>query len=220
MTTRTTETIGQRILRLAERQPDLPRERKALAERFGVTYETLRKWVNGSTAPTRKHIDKLVVLLHTTASEITHGIQPEGPAGIPAGASVALSLAVLSAAIAAVPDDARAEIGDLLRHWAAHGGKDLYRRAVTDLLLAATPGYTDTPISAAALHIARIYDSLDAGGQAALLGAATHVQNAADNLAPQALHAELPEVAADDPPPEPPPLPSPTPTRKRLRRVR
>lgn len=66
------ETVGARIERLAAAK-GLPAN-AALAELFGVTYETLRKWRAGQTAPSRKRAAKISEKLGVEPEVFMHGV--------------------------------------------------------------------------------------------------------------------------------------------------
>lgn len=65
------ETVGERIQRIA-------RERKlasgeALAEALGVTYEAMRQWTRGPTAPSRKRAQIVADYLRVSVETVMHG---------------------------------------------------------------------------------------------------------------------------------------------------
>jgi len=69
------DTVGDRIIRIAETNPALaPLTRKALAKKFGVSYETLRKWVEGKAAPSRRRADVVASALHVPIETFMHGV--------------------------------------------------------------------------------------------------------------------------------------------------
>lgn len=70
------ETVGQRIEAIAL-QKGLPQHAR-LAALIGVTYETLRKWREGASAPNRARQAVLVELLGVPAEVFMHGIQAAG----------------------------------------------------------------------------------------------------------------------------------------------
>ena len=70
------ETIGRRIQRIAA-EKGLPGG-KALAERFGVTYETLRAWTadGGKIAPNRSRAQKVADVLGVPVEVVMYGSPP------------------------------------------------------------------------------------------------------------------------------------------------
>lgn len=68
---------GTRLIALAHANPKFAGlTRKALAEAFGVTYETLRKWVEGESAPSRNRAADLAELLGVRPESFMHGVMP------------------------------------------------------------------------------------------------------------------------------------------------
>lgn len=74
------ETVGERIKRLAE-QPhrNIPERGKHLAARLGVSFETLRQWTVGTSAPNRNRADGVAKVLGCTVEHLMHGTGPDGP---------------------------------------------------------------------------------------------------------------------------------------------
>lgn len=70
-------TLGQRI-RSAARKRELTMQ--DIATRLGVSYETVRKWVNDQTAPTRARFPELAALLGVPEFELRYGFAPTGVA--------------------------------------------------------------------------------------------------------------------------------------------
>lgn len=70
------ETIGTRIIERAAKHPKFANlSRKELAEAFGVSYEALRKWISGTTRPSRKHEEHIAMLLGALPETFTHGVE-------------------------------------------------------------------------------------------------------------------------------------------------
>lgn len=72
------ETIGQRIEAIAS-ECGLP-SNSALAQHLGITYETLRKWRSGSSAPNRSRLKKISELLGVDPARLMFGIEREAGA--------------------------------------------------------------------------------------------------------------------------------------------
>ena len=69
------DTVGARILRIAESHPTLNAlTRKDLATALKVSYETLRKWVSGDAAPSRKRAEALALQLGVRVETFMHGV--------------------------------------------------------------------------------------------------------------------------------------------------
>lgn len=64
-------TPGQRIKEIAAKK-GLPWG-KALAAQFGVSYETLRRWTDGTAAPNRRRQELISTVLGVSASEFMFG---------------------------------------------------------------------------------------------------------------------------------------------------
>lgn len=75
-----TETVGARIERIAHAK-NLPGG-AALAAMFGVSYETLRKWRDGSTSPNRTRQKRVAEVLGVAPAVFMHGAEG-GQAGEP-----------------------------------------------------------------------------------------------------------------------------------------
>ena len=65
------ETVGERIQRIA-RERGLP-SGEALAEALGVTYEAMRQWTRGPTAPSRKLAQIVADYLKVSVETVMHG---------------------------------------------------------------------------------------------------------------------------------------------------
>jgi transcriptional regulator with XRE-family HTH domain len=71
----TDETIGDRLIRLADAHPDFAGlTRTALAERLGMSYETLRKWQANQSGPSRRRADEIAGMLGVPTETLTHGV--------------------------------------------------------------------------------------------------------------------------------------------------
>ena len=69
------ESIGDRLVRLAAAHPDFAGlTRTALAERLGMSYETLRKWQANKSGPSRRRAEEIASLLGVPAETLTHGV--------------------------------------------------------------------------------------------------------------------------------------------------
>lgn len=72
------ETVGSRIkaiaLAKALREARAPLSQKALAQALGVSYETLRKWSQGLTAPNRSRAIAVAEWLGCQVEEFMHGV--------------------------------------------------------------------------------------------------------------------------------------------------
>ena len=69
------DTVGVRIIRIAAAHPILnTQSRKDLAKTFGVSYETLRKWVSGQAAPSRKRAESIASRMGVRAETFMHGV--------------------------------------------------------------------------------------------------------------------------------------------------
>ncbi len=66
-----TETVGARIERIAHAK-NLPGG-AALAAMFGVTYETLRKWRDGTTSPNRARQNRIAEVMGVAPAVFMHG---------------------------------------------------------------------------------------------------------------------------------------------------
>lgn len=74
------DTVGLRIIRIAAAHPVLhTQSRKALAATLKVSYETLRKWVSGAAAPSRKRAESIAARLGVRAETFMHGVVYEVP---------------------------------------------------------------------------------------------------------------------------------------------
>lgn len=78
------ETVGSRIrsiaLTKALREGRPQPSQKALAGQLGVSYETLRKWIRGDTAPNRARAAAVAELLGCQIEEFMHGVNfGDGP---------------------------------------------------------------------------------------------------------------------------------------------
>lgn len=82
------ETIGTRIEALA-RARGLP-EGSALAAKFKVSYETLRKWREGATAPNRNRAEQIAAILGVPSAAFMHDIAAD-PASMPTAQPVGLT---------------------------------------------------------------------------------------------------------------------------------
>lgn len=69
------ETVGKRIEAIASGK-GLPAG-QPLAELFGVSYETLRKWRTGAAAPNRERQKKVAAVLGVQPEEFMHGAAKE-----------------------------------------------------------------------------------------------------------------------------------------------
>ena len=131
------ETPGTRIERIAAAK-NLPSGEK-LAHALGVTYETLRKWREGLTAPNRTKQQKIAEYLGVPPAEFMHGIAVAGevqaPGALPAADVVLEQLGMLLAALPAPVVDAVAEN---LAGFARERGAE-HRRLVLLTLLNAAP---------------------------------------------------------------------------------
>jgi transcriptional regulator with XRE-family HTH domain len=65
------ETVGERVQRIA-RERGLP-SGEALAEALGVTYEAMRQWTRGPTAPSRKRAQVVADYLKVSVETVMHG---------------------------------------------------------------------------------------------------------------------------------------------------
>lgn len=169
------ETVGERIVRLAEAIPELPRTRKALAAVLGVEYETLRKWCAGVSAPNRTRATEVARLLRTTESMVMHGVATLADPGVSPRTALDTALEVVGAAIAALPAGSRGELGDLMRQWAAYGGKDLYRDLIAEMMghgAGVDVKAVMRPLSPEAVRLAKAYDHAPAAGRALIHAAA------------------------------------------------
>lgn len=120
------DTVGQRLVRIAVTKESLPTSKKELAASFGVSYETLRKWEKGLTAPTRSRADALAVLLQVPAESFMHGIsfaddasggrQPAGADPITLEHALAPVLAAIGGLTAGRWAMVRARLDDLSGH--------------------------------------------------------------------------------------------------------
>ena len=72
------EHVGERLVRLAAERPNLPTQRADLAKAFGVSYETLRKWMTGASAPNRRRAAAIAKLLQVPEEVFMHGADYEG----------------------------------------------------------------------------------------------------------------------------------------------
>jgi transcriptional regulator with XRE-family HTH domain len=203
----TTETVGYRVIRLAA-AAGFPADRRALCRSLGITYETLRKWMRGTTAPNRNRAIGLSQQLGVPVEVIMHGVGA-GDVGLSARGSkptqvLASAIDVLEAAVAAVPETKRHELGDLIRQWVIYGASQLYRAPMAALL-----GVTDgdshvtsaaRPVSAEARHIAIMYDMiLGEPGRASVVAAAqAALQQEYDAMQPA---PPAPDAAPMPPPP-------------------
>lgn len=74
------DTVGTRILRIAAAHSILRLQtRKELAATFGVTYETLRKWIAGEAAPSRKRAESIAARMGVRAETFMHGVVYQVP---------------------------------------------------------------------------------------------------------------------------------------------
>lgn len=73
-----TKTVGQRIEELAAAK-GLP-SGKALAKLFGTTYETMRKWRAGETAPNRARQLTISKVLEAPPEAFMHGVEAQAGA--------------------------------------------------------------------------------------------------------------------------------------------
>lgn len=130
------ETPGARIERIAAAK-GLPSGEK-LAHALGVTYETLRKWREGLTAPNRTKQQAIAAYLGVTPAELMHGVPSDSSlnADGPAADAVLEQLGILLAALPAQVVDAVAEN---LAGFARERGAE-HRRLVLLTLLNASPG--------------------------------------------------------------------------------
>lgn len=74
-------TVGVRIEELAKKQGLPPAA--ALAALFGVSYETLRKWRGGETAPNRNRAAKISEVLGVPPEVFLHGVSAEATGTAP-----------------------------------------------------------------------------------------------------------------------------------------
>lgn len=76
------ESVGNRIERLAKAN-GLPAG-SALANRLGVSYETLRRWKAGETAPNRNRAVRIAEFLGCAPEAFMHGVTDAVPDKLPA----------------------------------------------------------------------------------------------------------------------------------------
>lgn len=213
------ETVGARIVRLAAAIPSLAGTKRQLADACGVEYETLRKWVNGDSAPTRGRAQHIADMLGIPVETLMHNVPASGLPDLDGRAALDRALRVMSLALAQVPQEQRAELGDLMRQWAVYGGRDLYRDAVTHLLdraaEAAGPalGQAMRPLSQDALRVAALMDALQSTDRR------TRLYAFAQNLSQDESDDESASSPATPPAAQRvsplPPQPKPTPSRRR-----
>ena len=130
------ETPGSRIERIAE-EKGLP-SGKALAKALGVTYETLRKWREGATAPNRTKQHRIAEYLGVAPAEFMHGVTGDGrpTSAAPSADAVLEQLGMLLAALSPSVVEAVAEN---LAGFARERGAE-HRRQVLLTLLAGFRG--------------------------------------------------------------------------------
>lgn len=73
-----TETIGARIQRLASAtgKPAGKPAGKHLAKALGVSFEALRQWTKGITAPSRQRAESIAAYLGVPVEVVMHGAPP------------------------------------------------------------------------------------------------------------------------------------------------
>jgi transcriptional regulator with XRE-family HTH domain len=67
------QTIGARLRDFAA-LPPLNWTAKELAERLGISYETLRRWINGDMAPNRRRVKAICEILHVSPEWVLLGL--------------------------------------------------------------------------------------------------------------------------------------------------
>jgi transcriptional regulator with XRE-family HTH domain len=143
------ETVGSRIRAIA-RQRGLG-DGAELATKIGVSYETLRKWTEGSSGPNRAPQDKLAALLGVPPAAFMHGVdlpKAMAQAARPKDrrAELAAALATLSEFLAEeMSAEQRDEAGVLLSQLAQRRGVERYQHLLADLLTSTRPAHPVDP---------------------------------------------------------------------------
>lgn len=139
--------LHRRLQMAMERRPDL--RPVDIARACKVKTASVADWRNGKTKSLKPEVAVLAARLFGCSQNwigsgigepqwVTHS--PNTPPLVaeptpPYGVSLPDALELVGTALAALPPERRAEVGDAMRQWAVYGGRDLYRSTVLALLV-------------------------------------------------------------------------------------